>query len=397
MKKCVLSAAVLGLMVPAIYAMDGAEPAVEIEVPAVELTVDVVEAPIGELNPVDVAIEDLPKPEIDVTFEEVAIDLVAVEGVELQTFTTEMVQRGEPDCVLLGPPEQIGVDGEVVEKITTDEMVEFDPLDCGVAVDENGNQIWLFGAPTLEGEVVEGEAIDPRIFQSGLPLDENGEPVAFQTFGGGVEGGEGTGEVPVYYFMRGGELPQLGAPGEFVEGETVDPNLVDLASQSGVAFGDGSGEVTTGEMTTGDEVLVRNNGEIQPHFRSLSAAPAGGGGDEALMSATGGNTDPTADAEPQLLKDEQRGSVRGLRSEEAVTDAKPRNGISKLMAKFRKPKAEVTQASHTEVDKTQAGQLAQVDRMRDTALRTGDQKMLTKADALEKQIRAKAKAPARTK
>lgn len=397
MKKCVLSAAVLGLMVPAIYAMDGAEPAVEIEVPAVELTVDVVEAPIGELNPVDVAIEDLPKPEIDVTFEEVAIDLVAVEGVELQTFTTEMVQRGEPDCVLLGPPEQIGVDGEVVEKITTDEMVEFDPLDCGVAVDENGNQIWLFGAPTLEGEVVEGEAIDPRIFQSGLPLDENGEPVAFQTFGGGVEGGEGTGEVPVYYFMRGGELPQLGAPGEFVEGETVDPNLVDLASQSGVAFGDGSGEVTTGEMTTGDEVLVRNNGEIQPHFRSLSAAPAGGGGDEALMSATGGNTDPTADAEPQLLNDEQRGSVRGLRSEEAVTDAKPRNGISKLMAKFRKPKAEVTQASHTEVDKTQAGQLAQVDRMRDTALRTGDQKMLTKADALEKQIRAKAKAPARTK
>ena len=42
MKKCVLSAAVLALLVPAVYAMDGAaEPVVEVEVPAVETPVEV--------------------------------------------------------------------------------------------------------------------------------------------------------------------------------------------------------------------------------------------------------------------------------------------------------------------------------------------------------------------
>jgi len=358
MKKCVLSAAVLGLLVPAIYAMDGAaEPVVEVEVPAVETQVE------AEVE-VTVASEEVPA-------EEVKVDVEAVEVNDVVTFLPVEGVEGEV-------PEVAICDIHPVEKITTDEMVEFRTLE--VAVD---------------GEPVEGEpeiAVcyegDPSLmFRSGVAVGEGGE---------GVEG------EPIMYMFG---APVEGGEPVAVEGEAVDPNLVDLASQSGIAIDDKAidGEVTVTAIE--DSPTRGGDGEIQPHFRSLS----GDGEQVHVMNFAGGlapgaadNTAPVSAsnlADPQLLNDEQRGAVRGLRSEEEST--KSRSGLGKFMAKFRKPKSEVTQASATVTDKSMSSKLAEIDRMRDTALRTGDQKALAKADKLEKELRAKAgtatRIPTRTK
>lgn len=353
MKKCVLSAAVLGLLVPAIYAMDGAaEPAVEIEVPAVETQVE------AEVE-VTVASEEVP-------VEEVAVDVEVEIGPAVRFLTVEGVEGEVPEVAVC--------DIHPVEKITTDEMVEFRTLEV-----------------TVDGETVEGEpeiAVcfegDPSLmFRSGVAVGEGGE---------GVEGGE-----PIM-FMFG--APVEGGEPVAVEGEAVDPNLVDLASQSGVAIDNlGEGEVV---VTAIEDFPTRGgDGEIQPHFRSLTSAPTGGSDVELMAASTGGVTASASDlADPQLLNDEQRGAVRGLRSE-AEEPAKTRSGLGKFMAKFRKPKSEVTQASATVTDKSMSSKLAEIDRMRDTALRTGDQKALAKADKLEKELRAKAgtatRIPTRTK
>ena len=323
MKKCVLSAAVLGLLVPAIYAMDGAaEPAVEIEVPAVETQVE------AEVE-VTVASEEVP-------VEEVAVDVEVEIGPAVTFLTAEGVEGEVPEVAVC--------DILPVEKITTDEVVEFRTMEI---IGEGGDGV------------------------------EGGEPIMYM-FGAPVEGGE-----PVA-----------------VEGEAVDPNLVDLASQSGVAIlGGGEGEVVVTAIE--DSPTRGGDGEIQPHFRNFSAGPTGGGDVELMAASSGGMTASASDlADPQLLNDEQRGAVRGLRSE-AEEPAKTRSGLGKFMAKFRKPKSEVTQASATVTDKSMSSKLAEIDRMRDTALRTGDQKALAKADKLEKELRAKAgtatRIPTRTK
>lgn len=358
MKKCVLSAAVLGLLVPAIYAMDGAaEPAVEIEVPAVETQVE------AEVE-VTVASEEVP-------VEEVKVDVEAVE-VEIDPAVTFLAVEGVEGEV----PEVAVCEILPVEKITTDEMLEICTLEVAV-----------------EGEPVECEPVliecfvgDPSLmFRSGVAVGEGGE---------GIEGGE-----PVMFMF--------GAPVECVEPvaveeEAVDPNLVDLASQSGVSIDNLSeveGEVTVTAIE--DSPTRGGDGEIQPHFRNFTAGPVDGGAPELLAASSGGVTASASDlADPQLLNDEQRGAVRGLRSE-AEEPAKTRSGLGKIMAKFRKPKSEVTQASATVMDKSMSSKLAEIDRMRDTALRTGDQKALAKADKLEKELRAKAgtatRIPTRTK
>lgn len=311
MKKCLLSAAVLGLLVPAIYAMDGAaEPAVEVEVPTVETQVEV---------EVTVAAEEVP-----------ATDDLKVE-----------VDSG--DAPAFSDHEMIIVDRD------------------GVAVCEPAPDF------VVCPHVVEGE-VEVTSVDTCEKDDGSCEPVH-----------------PIFY--------SFGAPGAVddsapVDGGTVDPNAVDLASQSGIAL----------EARGGD-------GEIQPNYRTLND------GNEpvhvmyfgALAGGDAPAATPSSLAEPQLLNDEQRGAVRGLRSE-AEEPAKPHTGLGKFMAKFRKPKSNVTQASATttvKTDKALAGKLAEVDRMRDTALRTGDQKALAKADKLEKELRAKAgtatRIPTRTK
>lgn len=353
MKKCVLSAAVLALLVPAIHAMDGAaEPVVEVEVPAVETQVET------EVE-VTVASEEVP-------VDEVKVEVEAVEVNDVVTFLPVEGVEGEV-------PEVAVCDIHPVEKITTDEMVEYRTLEVAV-----------------EGEPVEGEpeiAVcfegDPSLmFRTGVAVGEGGE---------GIEGGE-----PIMYMFG---APVEGEP-VAVEGGEVDPNLVDLASQSGIAIDNlGEGEVT---VTAVEDTPTRGgDGEIQPHFRNFTAGPVGGGDVELMAASSGGAVASASDlADPQLLNDEQRGAVRGLRSE-AEESTKTRSGLGKFMAKFRKPKSEVTQASATVTDKSLSSKLAEIDRMRDTALRTGDQKALAKADKLEKELRAKAgtatRIPTRTK
>lgn len=371
MKKCVLSAAVLGLLVPAIYAMDGAaEPAVEIEVPAVETQVEVkVE--------VTVASEEVPVEEVAVDVEAVEIEIdPAVTFLPVEGFEGEVPQIAVCELYPGDLPEG------TVEKITTDEMFEFRTLEL-----------------PAEGEVIEGEAVLVECFE----VDQSLMFRSGVAVGGGVEGGEGGEGVEgvevgePYVFMFG--APIEGEP-VAAEGGEVDPNLVDLASQSGVAIDNLSeGEV---EVTAIEDSPTRGgDGEIQPHFRNFTAGPTGGGDVELMAASSGGVTASASDlADPQLLNDEQRGAVRGLRSE-AEEPAKTRSGLGKFMAKFRKPKSEVTQASATVTDKSMSSKLAEIDRMRDTALRTGDQKALAKADKLEKELRAKAgtatRIPTRTK
>ena len=264
------------------------------------------------------------------------VDPVAIEDVPVETVEV-LVET------FLGPPEQApGVeDGETVQICI--EMVD----------------------GTVEKEIIaEGEVTltEAELFdlasQSGGPVDENGSPVVLYSFGN----------------VDGGELPQS-APVE----------------------GNGEVEVTAVETTAVEDSPLRSLDNIQPNFRGGIADR----GAEALAASASivVSNDDTDATNPQLLNDEQRGAVRGLRSD--AEPAKPRSGMSKLLSKFRKPKAEVTLASATTTDKALSSKLAEVDRMRDTALRTGDQKMLAKADKLEKELRAKsgqaAKIPTRTK
>ena len=263
------------------------------------------------------------------------VDPVAIEDVPVET--VEVVV--ETDHIrFLGPPEQApGVEDTV-------SVEHFTELPEGAVEKE----IVVDGEVTL----TEAELID-LASQSGTPVDESGNPVVFFSFGN----------------ADGGELPQS-APVE------------------------GSGEV---EVTAVEDSHIRTHGDIQPNFRGGIADR----GAEALAASASivVSNDDTDATNPQLLNDEQRGAVRGLRSD--AEPAKPRSGMSKLLSKFRKPKAEVTLASATTTDKALSSKLAEVDRMRDTALRTGDQKMLAKADKLEQELRAKAgkvtKIPTRTK
>ena len=322
MKKYVLSAVVTSLFVPMAYAMDGAAPAVEVEVPAVEIT----------------AVEDLP------------------------------------------------VDDAVIEPIVVEAVDVLEDVDVGVRTLEVQVEVDV----ELKPEVCPG--IDEAVLV-GPPVDENGEPIEVNHFGGMLDKGEVFDENGVPVESIGGTFDSLGLIYHPVEGEAVDPNMIDLASQSGIklgdtgepvvfqTFGNGGGEA---EVTSVDDAPIRSHGEIQPNFRGGITDR----GAEALAASSSAvvATDDSDTPNAQLLNDEQRGAVRGLRSEEE--SAKPRAGLGKLMAKFRKPKSHVTLASGT-ADLALSSKLAEVDRMRDTALRTGDQKALAKADKLEKELRAK--------
>ncbi len=372
MKKYVLSAVVAGLLVPMAYAMDGgAAPAVEVEVPAVDVEVEVAvdPQPVDESPVVDpVAIEDVPVETVEVVVETDHIRFLGppeqAPGVE-DTVSVEHFTELPEGAV----EKEIVVDGEVT--LTEVELLNL-ASQSGIAVDDNGEPIVVchFGGVFRDGvdengepvpvctlEPVGGGAVDPNLVdlasESGTPVDENGHPVVLYSFGN----------------LDGGELPQS-AP---VEGNV------------------------NGEVTAVEDSPIRTHGDIQPNFRGGIADR----GAEALAASASivVSNDDTDATNPQLLNDEQRGAVRGLRSD--AEPAKPRSGMSKLLSKFRKPKAEVTLASATTTDKALSSKLAEVDRMRDTALRTGDQKMLAKADKLEKELRAKsgqaAKIPTRTK
>ena len=457
MKKYVLSAVVASLLAPLAYAMDeGAAPAVEVEVPAVE--VPAVEVPAVEEVAVDPAlVEEVTVEVIPVGGEE--LQSLPVEEVPVEVTTLEVEVGVEepkpevcpgPDPILLGLPEFVEADpvtteelpmkGEVVQieeqaflvddhghliedgsggalhGVTTfdengestlpcphlpveGDAVELNLIDLavdgGLPVDENTPRIAVCYFGDVFTEPVEGEPVDPNLIdlasQSGFPVDENAKPLEGEgidlSFQGGVSNSvDDNGNPDVFYFAPAtrGDLPQNAPVG-----------------------GGGAVEATEVETTTVEDSPVRSlHSEIQPHYRGAITER----GPEALAASASGllaDTDTDTNASissstdaPQLLNDEQRGAVRGLRSDEEPV--KPRSGISRLLSKFRKPKSEVIQASASATtDTVLSSKLAEVDRLRDTALRTGDQKMLAKADKLEQELRAKSgqatQIPTRTK
>lgn len=302
----------------------------------------------GAAPPVDVEVPSVEvpaveAPEVEVVVDplpvdEVAIDPVAAEEVPVEEVAVEV--SGETDHIrFLGPPEQAPRVDDGVVVVTCLEAIE-GMVDKECIKDVNGT-------------LTEVEVTD-LASQNGLPVDENGDPVVLYSFGN----------------LEGGELPQNAPP----EGEV--------------------------ELTAVEDSPIRNQVDIQPNFRGGIADR----GAEALAASASivtqvDDVSGTDAPNPQLLNDEQRGAVRGLRTD--VEPAKSRSGLSKLLSKFRKPKAEVTLASASTIDKSLSSKLAEIDRMRDTALRTGDQKMLAKADKLEQELRAKPRAatkiPTRTK
>ncbi len=265
-----------------------------------------------------------------------AMDGGAAPAVEVDVPAVEI----DSGLVAVDPLEEIDT-GVVLET-----PVEFDHGDIvlGLPVDEDAS-----------GIDVRVECFDLTTDGSGQ-VDENGNPLVYYCMGGIAVDGE---EVPV----EGGDIGEIK--------NDVDQSDFDLASQSGVGVTNLDGDT---------EVPLRSLENIQPNFRGGITDR----GAEALAASAGGDDTPN----PQLLNDEQRGAVRGLRSDEER--AKPRAGFSKLFSKFSKPKSEVTLVSATTAGKSLSSKLADVDRMRDTALRTGDQKMLAKADKLEKRLRSEA-------
>jgi hypothetical protein len=113
-------------------------------------------------------------------------------------------------------------------------------------------------------------------------------------------------------------------------------------------------------------------GEILPNQRNLSA------GNE--NHSLGDNVN---------LADESRGLGRLFRADDS--EAKPGKG---LLSKFRKNKsagAQVTQVANKSLskqDRALAAKLAEIDRLRDKAVQTGDVALLNKADKLEKAVRS---------
>ena len=145
-----------------------------------------------------------------------------------------------------------------------------------------------------------------------------------------------------------------------VDGEDSDPVAWSLMSLSGVS-------------DDGDSPIRAFSSGVAHRGAEAHSASSAGGGDDA--------------PNPQQLGDEQRGAVRPLRTDSEP--AQPQHGVGKFLAKFHAPQPEVTQVSATTTDHALPAKRADIDRMRDTALRTGDQKLLTKADKLEQELRAK--------
>lgn len=119
----------------------------------------------------------------------------------------------------------------------------------------------------------------------------------------------------------------------------------------------------------GDEVLMFSTatrggeGDIQPNFRNLSAETAGPESRSVL-----GN--------PSLLG-EHRDRLSGGR-ERATSSAAKKPGFLSWFKKDQSPVVKTTD---------RAKQLAEIDRMRDQAMRVGDRGLMQKADRLEAQLK----------
>lgn len=333
MKKFVLSAVITGLLGPLAYAMDGgAAPAVEVELPAV------VDVPVEIDLP---AVVELPAVEVDIpAIDTPVVDTPAVDEVEIPEFVALPCEREFP-CREHGNPE-----------------VSFCPVGLGFGreganpFDKNGDtvecfQLVIHEMPLDDNGLLIDEDVDPD------SEDENGDSVMFYSFSSAA----------------GGELPSQAYRG--LNHSSEDPSeAADNRSEEGTAI--------RNLMSSG--LLPNFRGGVSEREPELPAARSQG---DAHAAA------------PQLVNAGQRGAERSAehRAERSLRageeSAAPRSGIGRLFAKFHRSELEVTQASAIATDTALSSQLAGIDRLRDTALRTGDQKLLARADKLEQELRAK--------
>jgi hypothetical protein len=128
--------------------------------------------------------------------------------------------------------------------------------------------------------------------------------------------------------------------------------------------------VTFGGVTDDSILQSRGGDEIAPNQRNLE-----------MMSATGGvAVDQTSRGSLQLA-DEQRGQVRFFH--DGAEKSKQPGFFAKLMGK-KAPRAMPV----SQTDRTYAKELAEIDGMRDKAVRTGDRALLAQADQKEAKLKA---------
>ena len=180
MKKYVLSAIVTGLLVPSAYAMDGAAPPVEVEVPVVETPAIEHEAVV--VDHVATAVEDVKVEVVDVAPGDTGV--VETHHMGVLTFRQD-VAEGVPFDPDTQPKEYAEW---VAEHPTVDQTMIDLASQSGVAVDDNGNPIHImnFGGLAHDGEVATITGVDPLpadpnavdfAAHGGLVVDENGNPV----------------------------------------------------------------------------------------------------------------------------------------------------------------------------------------------------------------------------
>ncbi|HUQ68199.1 MAG TPA: hypothetical protein VM165_01675 [Planctomycetaceae bacterium] len=162
-------------------------------------------------------------------------------------------------------------------------------------------------------------------------------------------------------------------------GVVADDQILMMSATGGIAD---SGPVDENEMHTlslGGEVPANFRGGEQELSMNTAALGLPGLGDNRInLNAFG-------------LFGEHRDSMRLAREGQTVTTRKV--GLLHLFSKNKAKSGEATVRTVSTVEKARAQKLAEIDKLRDDALRTGDRAKLAQADKLEAQLNG---APAKT-
>ena len=246
----------------------------------------------------------------------------------------------------------------------------------------------VLGVEVPEVEVPEVEFVGDPIevdlpVDSGFPAPEHGNAVEHVPPEGPGLGGEITQQIG-----ESGKPDSVGVVPEarlrLVDGDDDSPQIYSALSSSTEI----QPQAAEQRSDVGTSIREMLGGGLLPNFRS-------GVTDRGPEIPAARSVGEAHAANPQRINEGQRGAERSaehraersLRSDDESTA--PRSGIGRFFAKFHRPESEVTPASAPGIDKALTSQLAGIDRLRDTALRSGDQKLLAKADKLEQELRAR--------
>ncbi|MDZ4689483.1 MAG: hypothetical protein SH850_30780 [Planctomycetaceae bacterium] len=159
------------------------------------------------------------------------------------------------------------------------------------------------------------------------------------------------------------------------DGVVADDQILMMSATGGIADSGPVGEI----QTFGGEIPANFRGGEQELSMNTAALGLPGLGDNRInLNAFG-------------LFGEHRDSMRLAREGQTVTTRKV--GLLHLFSKNKAKSGEATVRTVSTVEKARAQKLAEIDKLRDDALRTGDRARLAQADKLEAQLNG---APAKT-